>query len=137
MKIGIDTLGCDHGKSGIGSYLHSFTMHLPKLDDVEFELFGSEIDKYTYNSETGFPFKVVHIADNLATERFWHFFKINTFIEENSYDAVLYPAIDKVIPLSFSVTGVAVVNSIISTLLRNYDWTIRSQIKHGLKKASR
>lgn len=137
MKVGIDTFGCEHGKSGIGSYLHSFSSHLPNVENVEFELFGSELDKYTYNSESGVPFKVAPVADNLHAERFWHFFKINDFVKEAGYDVVLFPAIDKVLPLSFSVPGIAIVNAIISNLLKNYDWTIRSRIKRGLKKADK
>ena len=47
MKIGIDTFGCDHGKSGLGSYLMSFINNLPAESEFEFELFGEEIDRYT------------------------------------------------------------------------------------------
>ncbi|UKI54550.1 MAG: hypothetical protein L6V90_07580 [Treponema succinifaciens] len=56
MKIGIDTFGCDHGKSGLGSYLMSFINNLPAESEFEFELFGEEIDRYTYNAKRDVPF---------------------------------------------------------------------------------
>jgi Glycosyltransferase len=138
MKVGIDTFGCDHGRSGIGSYLHSFTANLPQLKNMEFELFGSEIDRYTYNSASEIPFKAVQVPDSLGAERFWHYFKLNTFVSSAGYDAVLYPAIERVLPLTFRTPGVAVVNSIISNTLReDRDWALRMQVKKGLLKAQK
>ncbi|HAH62066.1 MAG TPA: glycosyltransferase family 1 protein [Treponema sp.] len=138
MKVGIDTFGCDHGRSGIGSYLHSFTANLPQLPDVEFELFGSEIDRYTYTSVREIPFKAVPVPDSLGAERFWHFFKLNNFVSSSGYDVVLYPAIERVLPLSFRVPGIAVVNSIVSNTLReDRDWALRMQVKRGLAKAQK
>jgi glycosyltransferase involved in cell wall biosynthesis len=138
MKVGIDTFGCDHGRSGIGSYLHSLAANLPQLPDVEFELFGSEIDRYTYNSVREIPFKAVAVPDSLGAERFWHFFRLNKFFSSSGYDVVLYPAIERVLPLSFKIPGVTVVNSIISNTLReDHDWALRMQMKKGLAKAQR
>lgn len=138
MKVGIDTFGCDHGRSGIGSYLHSFTANLPQLHDVEFELFGSEIDRYTYTSVREISFKAVPVPDSLGAERFWHFLKLNKFVSSSGYDVVLYPAIERVLPLSFRVPGIAVVNSIVSNTLReDRDWALRMQVKRGLAKAQK
>lgn len=138
MKVGIDTFGCDHGRSGIGSYLHSLAANLPQLPDVEFELFGSEIDRYTYNSVREIPFKAVAVPDSLGAERFWHFFRLNKFFSSSGYDVVLYPAIERVLPLSFKIPGVTVVNSIVSNTLReDHDWALRMQMKKGLAKAQR
>jgi glycosyltransferase involved in cell wall biosynthesis len=138
MKVGIDTFGCDHGRSGIGSYLHSFTANLPQTSETEFELFGSEIDRYTYSSVREIPFKAVPVPDSLGAERFWHFFKLNKFVSSSGYDVVLYPSIERVLPLSFRIPGIAVVNSIISnTLKEDKDWALRMQVKRGLAKAQR
>jgi glycosyltransferase involved in cell wall biosynthesis len=138
MKVGIDTFGCDHGRSGIGSYLHSFTANLPQLQDVEFELFGSEIDRYTYNSVREIPFKAVPVPDSLGAERFWHYFKLHKFVSVSGYDVILYPAIERVLPLSFKTPGVAVVNSIVSNTLReDRDWALRMQLKRGLAQAQK
>jgi glycosyltransferase involved in cell wall biosynthesis len=136
MKIGIDTFGCDHGRSGIGSYLHSFTANLPQLPDVEFELFGSEIDRYTYNSASEIPFKAVAVPDSLGAERCWHYFRLNAFASACGYDAVLFPSIEKVLPLSARTPGVAIVNSIVSNTLReDRDWALHMQVRRGLSKA--
>ena len=50
MKIGIDAFGCNHGRSGIGSYIFSLVKNIPKTKH-EFQLFGPELDKYTYTSD--------------------------------------------------------------------------------------
>ena len=52
MKIGIDSFGCGHGKSGIGSYLSSLSSLLKNSADCTFEIFGSEIDRYERDIET-------------------------------------------------------------------------------------
>lgn len=138
MKVGIDTFGCDHGRSGIGLYLHSFAANLPLTGDVNFELFGSEIDRYTYNSAREIPFKTVSVPDSLGAERLWHFFSLNKFVKSRKYDVVLYPAIERVLPISFKTPGVAVVNSIVSNALHEADdWALSVQIKRGLKKAQK
>ena len=33
MKIGIDVFGCEHGKSGTGSYIYSLIKNLPKIEN--------------------------------------------------------------------------------------------------------
>ena len=40
MKIGIDTLGLEHGQSGLGSYLFYLMENLSQNDSIEYELFG-------------------------------------------------------------------------------------------------
>jgi len=138
MKAGIDTFGCDHGRSGIGSYLHSFAANLPLSGDVEFELFGSEIDRYTYNSVREIPFQALSVPDSLGAERLWHFFRLQKFAQKAKYDVVLYPAIERVLPLSFKTPGVAVVNSIVSVMLKEKgDGMMRMQIKRGLAKVQK
>ena len=138
MKAGIDTFGCDHGRSGIGSYLHSFAANLPLSGDVAFELFGSEIDRYTYNSVREIPFQAVAVPDSLGAERLWHFFRLQKFARNAKYDVVLYPAIERVLPLSFKTPGVAVVNSIVSVMLKEKgDRMMRMQIRRGLAKVQK
>jgi|WetSurMetagenome_2_1015567.scaffolds.fasta_scaffold57965_2 glycosyltransferase involved in cell wall biosynthesis len=133
MKVGIDTFGCDHARSGLGSYLHSFTANIPALLDMKFELFGSELDKYTYNSDKEIPYITVRIPDSLGAERIWHYFRMNSFAAASGYDVVLYPAVERVLPLAFKVPGVAVVNSIMSTTQKEaHDWSLNLQVKKGL-----
>ena len=66
MKIGIDVFGCNHARSGVGSYLLNILSNLPVQDDLSIELFGPEIDRYTYNSENELPFISLPIADNYS-----------------------------------------------------------------------
>lgn len=82
MKIGIDTFGCDHGKSGLGSYLMSFINNLPAESEFEFELFGEEIDRYTYNAKRDVPFSSIGIKTTPGAIRLWHYLYANRFIKK-------------------------------------------------------
>lgn len=138
MKVGIDTFGCDHAKSGLGSYLHYLTSNLPSDADVQFELFGLEIDRYTYNGDKEIPFKSVNIKDTITSQRLWHLFKMNKFASASDYDVVLYPAVERVLPLSFRTPGVAVVNSIMTNVIaEKRDQPLRWQIIEGLPRAQK
>lgn len=126
MKIGIDTFGCDHGKSGLGSYLYSFIQNLPESQNFEFELFGSEIDKFTYlGDNSSLKYKSVGIPDALNAERFWHTFCAKSFIKKNNYDAVIYPAAARMLPKKFNIPGICIVNDVVSSILKRKDdlWT--------------
>src|SRR5574344_1714659 len=114
MKIGIDTFGCDHARSGLGTYLLSFVANFPKDKNVQIELFGSQLDRFTYTSGKDINYNAVTVSDSLHSERFWHFTNGIKFIENQKFDAVIYPAPEKVLPISFKTPGVAVVNSILS-----------------------
>lgn len=134
MKIGIDTFGCEHGKSGNGSYLINFISNLPSSDDLQFELFGNEIDKYTYNSNNGIPFVSVDIPDSLKAMRKWHKRKLPKFIKKNAYDAVIYPACEQVLPGKMNCKGIVVVNCMLSSKLKTIG-RYRQQLKKGLNHA--
>lgn len=121
MKIGIDTFGCDHSRTGNGSYLLNFINNLPDnseqnaASDFKFELFGFESDRYTYKSPADISFTSIDIKDNLSAETKWHDGKISKFLWHQDYDVVIYPAADTVIPKKFgNQKSVAVINSIIS-----------------------
>lgn len=138
MKIGIDTFGCDHARSGLGTYILSFMANLPKSENVEFELFGSELDRFTYNSGKDIPYEAVSIGDNLTAERRWHFTSCPKFVFSRSYDAVLYPAPERVFPINFKTPGIAVVNSVLSSMVEGKkDWIQKLQIKRGLLKVQK
>lgn len=134
MKIAIDTYGCDHGKSGLGSYLINFISNIPADCEDKIELFGSEIDRYTYKSEKEITYNAVLPFENERLEDLWHLRKINKFLSKNDYDVVIYPAVEKVLPLKFKTKGVAVVNSVISAAIRNFDSSKKRHLKKGLQK---
>ena len=116
MKVGIDTFGCDHGRSGLGSYLNSLVQFLQNDDTVQYELFGAEIDRYTYGNENDVAYKSISLPDSQTAERMWHLFSANHFAKKQKYDVVLYPAAAHMLPFFFGVPGVAIVNDLVSNL---------------------
>lgn len=139
MKIGIDTFGCEHGRSGIGSYLVSLIKNLPVQTTHTFELFGSELDRYTYVSEhVKTIFLGLSVPDSYNAERLWHFFRLNNLAKKNKYDAILYPSGVNTLPLTFSIPGIAVVHEIVSEKLKRTDsYLDRKLIKYKLKKVTK
>lgn len=145
MKVGIDVFSSDHGHSGIGSYIHSFVKNInilknsPSYSDIDFELFGSELDRFTFgNDKLQLQYNGINISDTISAERAWHIFKLNKFIKKNNFDAVLYPAGSRMLPYTFKTKGVAVVNDVVSILLKEKkDVFERFILVHGLKKASK
>ena len=136
MKVGIDTFGLDHGRSGLGSYLLSLLPVLPKDDDIEYRLFGSEMDRYTFTGERGIPFESVSVPDSLNAERLWHTFNANTFARRHKYDVVFFASGSRMLPVRNKVPSVAVVNDILSTVLSSYDYLSASMLKKALNRAS-
>lgn len=135
MKIAFDTFGCDHARSGLGSYLYYFISNLPAEKEISVELFGSELDRYTYTSGTEIKFETPDVANSLNAQRFWHFTSENKFIQSKKYNAVIYPAPERVLPVKFKVPGIVVVNSILSSLVEGKkDWQQKLQIKRGLNR---
>ena len=108
---------------------------LPLDSGIQFELFGPEIDRYTYNGDKSFSFTSVNIPDSLALERLWHAFKVNSFGKKNNYDVILYPAGSRILPAHFKIKGVAVINDIVSNLFEKTDdsW-YRTRIKKALSR---
>ena len=145
MKVGIDVFCSDHGRSGIGTYIQSLVKNLyllkenPKYSDIEFELFGPEIDRFTFDTDTlRLNYNGINISDTTAAERAWHIFKLNGFAKKNKYDCILFPAGSRILPYSFSTKGIAVVNDVVSVLLKEKkDFIDRFFLLHGLKKVSK
>ena len=134
MKIGIDTFGCNHARSGFGAYVLYFISNLPEKCNATVELFGAEIDRYTYTSEKDINFTSEPIHDNIKSERRWHKRRINKFIKRNNYDVVIYPAVNKVIAKKMNNhLGVAIVNSLISVDVKRESGSYKRQLKAGLK----
>ncbi|MBQ7158707.1 MAG: glycosyltransferase family 4 protein [Treponema sp.] len=138
MKVGIDTFGCDHGRSGLGSYLNSLVQFLQNDDTVQYELFGAEIDRYTYGNENDVAYKSISLPDSQTAERMWHLFSANHFAKKQKYDVVLYPAAAHMLPFFFGVPGVAIVNDLVSNLFSSKkDTKHEIHVKHSLNKAEK
>jgi len=137
MKVGIDTFGCDHGRSGLGSYLLSLVPSLPAQQDVTYDLFGPEMDRYTYSADKGLNFSSANVPDSLTAERLWHVFNVNSFGKKRNYNVILYTAGARMLPLSCKVPGVAVVNDIVSNLfLKTDDRWLTNQMRKGLSRVN-
>lgn len=138
MKIGIDTFGCEHGRSGLGSYLLSLTAHLPDEMGVEYELFGAAIDRYTYSSEKEIPYVSFPVMDSKSAQRIWHVLWANRISLKRKYDVVLYTAAAHMLPLSFNTPGVAIVNDCLSALfLTKKNYLYRNLVLSGLKNSKK
>lgn len=138
MKIGIDTFGCDHGRSGIGSYILSLVRNLPK-SGVPVDLFGPELDRYTYTSgQEGVTYTGVSVSDSLLAERFWHVVSLSGFARRQKYTSMLFPSGVKLLPLKFAVPSVVVIQDILSDVYRNSDdGIVNSFLKSQLKRVTR
>ncbi len=121
MKIGIDTFGCDNGRSGRGSYLASFINAIPEDPQISWELFGPEIDRHTYTAEKDFPFSSIHLPDSLNMERLWHLCHCNSFSKKRAYDLVFYAAGPQLLPLNYKKKAIVIINDILSSFLKNED----------------
>ncbi|MBR1640514.1 MAG: glycosyltransferase family 4 protein [Treponema sp.] len=138
MKIGIDTLGCNHAKSGFGAYILYFTSNLSEELNDELELFGTEVDRYTYTSGKEIVYESVNVKDTLKAQRAWHKEKVHKFIKKRNYDAVIYPAVSKVLPQKFkNHTGIAIANSIVSADLQDEPKSVSKRIIKGLKNVQK
>lgn len=133
MKIAIDTFGCDHGKSGLGSYLINFINNIDENCPHSIELFGLELDRYTYKSQIEKTYVSVNILDNAKAERKWHKRKIKRFMKKSDYDVVIFPAFENVLPTKFKKKSVAVLSSIYSVASQNMKHKLKKRFKKGLK----
>lgn len=137
IKVGIDTFGCDHGRSGLGSCLFYLTSNLkPNDEDIQFELFGLEQDRFIFTENNGFSFQAVPLADNLKAQASWHHRGgLKLFSIKNSYDLIIYPAVSKVFPFAFTKNGIAIVNSVLSNSYEKMNFIFKKLFKNGLSNS--
>ncbi len=138
MKVGVDTFGCSHGVSSLGSYLVSISESFRDSDTIKFCFFGAEIDRYTYASDNGLCYIPVSVPDSAKIEKLWHLFRCNKFVKKNKFDVVLFPAAVHTLSYNFAAPSVAVVNDIYSNLkLKDVNILENRSVKHGLKKVNK
>lgn len=133
MKIGIDSFGCNHGQSGVGAYLLNFIKNIPEDSPFDFELFGLEIDRYTYTEDTEIPFSSVRINENPKTIKRWHKRRLRSFCKKNKYDAVLFPAAMQVLPGKIKSKSILVLNGTYSTISNRKE---RKRLKKAFNHAT-
>ena len=133
MKIAIDTFGCNHAKSGHGSYVTNFIQNIPEENLSCFELLGFELDRYSFNSGRDITFKSAKLSDDAKSIQKFHEKKIEKLILKNNYDYVIFPAAENALPLTFKkYKGIAIVNTIISSVLKTQPKKEKKLLK-GLK----
>ncbi len=138
LKIAIDTLGGDHGCSGFGSYILYFISNLPADLNIQMELFGTEEDRYTYTSGTDIPYSSIKLLNSPKALRRWYKYHSNRFIKKHGYDAVIYPSASRMVPPRFKgYTGVAVINSIMSSEIAGKNGKTKFQLKKGILNAQK
>jgi glycosyltransferase involved in cell wall biosynthesis len=105
----------------------------------EIDLFGPELDRYTYSSGLdSVTYSGVSVSDSILAERFWHMVSLGKFAKKQKYDAILFPGGVNLLPLNFDVPSVVVVQDILSDTCRNSDDGILTGLtKMQLKKADR
>jgi glycosyltransferase involved in cell wall biosynthesis len=103
------------------------------------DLFGPELDRYTYSSGLdSVSYTGLSVSDSLLAERLWHFGAFSAFARRQKYDAVLFPAGVKFMPLHFDVRSVVVVQTILSDMYqKSDDGLLAGLLKVQLKKAHR
>ncbi len=138
MKIGIDIFGGDHGRSGIGAYFVSILNNFPEEISHSIELFGSDVDRYTFDKDSKFAFHGLSMYDGSVTEKLWHIFSLPAFVKKQQYDVVLYNVGSNIAPFVGNAKGVAVVQEIISKSIKNVDNIfVKKSLISSLKKATR
>ena len=122
MRIGIDAFGSDQGRSGLGSYLRGLSANIPVDSNTQVELFGPEIDRYTFNrTRREVTYRGMTVPGGLGGELFWHKFLAARTIRTAHYDAVLYAAGGRLLPPIQKVPAVAMVGDLLSVDCRKND----------------
>lgn len=138
MKIGIDIFGGDHGRSGIGAYFISILNNFPEEISHNIELFGSDVDRYTFDKNSKFAFHGLSMYDGSVAEKLWHIFSLPSFVKKQQYDVVLYNVGSNIAPFVGNAKGVAIVQEIISKSIKNADNIfIKKSLLSSLNKATR
>lgn len=135
MKVGIDTFGTDNAKSGIGTCLLNFINNIPSDSGIEFELFGSETDRYTFTSNSGLNYISIKIPDTKRSEFYWHNLYIRKFLKKHKYDALIFPASENVISSTYNKKSIAIVNSLFPKDKKKQTGYFKHHVLRGLKKA--
>jgi glycosyltransferase involved in cell wall biosynthesis len=110
MKIGLDTFACDGGMSGVGMYLTQLLKSITPSQAL-FELFGWEYDRFTYNEVApNFEFIPQCSVQGKTANALWHLFNYPKFAEQRQFDACLFPAAHRHLPLRSPCPTIGVVH---------------------------
>lgn len=136
VKIGINAFGCDHGRSGFGAYLKSFVKNIGDPGHASIEIFGPEIDRYTYVSDC-VEYAGVQVADSARAEKLWHMISYPSFAKKRGYDAIIFPAGAAYLPASFDTPAVVVIQSVFAEKKADDAPAMSLITRQQLKRAAR
>lgn len=111
MKIGITTLGCDGGKSGIGRYIQTLLDEFSTLGDRhQFQVYGHDAEREAFmQNVTGMVWRpVAQRWKNPAQSILWHQFALPFLASK--LDVLFLPAANRRLPLVSSVPTVGTVH---------------------------
>lgn len=139
VKIGVNAFGCDHGRSGFGSYLKSFVRNISDFGRASIEIFGPEIDRYTYTADSDLiQYAGVPVSDSPAAEKWWHMLSCQSFVKKRGYNAVVFPAGASYLPAGFEIPAVVIIQSVFAGGKSGGELPSLSFLsRQQLKKASR
>lgn len=110
MKIGLDTFGCEGGKSGVGMYLLQFLKRITP-SEAHFELFGWEYERYAYNEAApNIDFIPQCSMNGRTANALWHLFKYPEFAIRQKYNACFFPAAHRRPPYQSPCPSIGVVH---------------------------
>lgn len=141
MKLGIDTFGLNHARSGLGSYVFSFISNLPESEEFyeqnTIELFGLEIDRFTYTSGKRVLFEGLKVSEDLKSEQYWHKTKFLKFIKKQKYDAVIFPLASNAFPKKSKIPVIVIVNTVFSSLVEEKSAKEKKEFIKTLEKSKK
>ncbi len=95
----------------------SLIANLPHIDGAGLEVFGSKLDKYTYNTNVAnSSYAGVSVPDSSVAEMLWHSSRCSKFVRRQGYDITLYAGGPRFAATSYKSPGVIAVNEVVSDL---------------------
>ncbi|MDR0524777.1 MAG: glycosyltransferase family 4 protein [Spirochaetaceae bacterium] len=110
MKIGVDTFGCEGGKTAIGVYMTQILKRAPPSGAL-FELFGWDFDRFAYSeAELDLEFVSRCRFPGRTANMLWRLAAYPRFARERSYEACFFPAAHKGLPYKSPCPTIGVVH---------------------------
>ncbi|MDR3170961.1 MAG: glycosyltransferase family 4 protein [Treponema sp.] len=141
MKIGIDTFACDGGSSGVGVYMMQLLKRIPPSGSL-YELFGWEIDRFTYSEMApNLEFIAQCFVNGRTANVLWHLCKYPTFAKSRGYEACFFPAAHKQLPYNANLPcpAIGVVHDMAAwcSVSPHLGSLVRRTVPHALRRLDR
>lgn len=115
----------------------SLIANLPHIDGLDLEIFGSKLDKYTYNANVAnSSYASVTVPDSAVAEMLWHSSHCSKFVRRQGYDVTLYAGGPRFAAPSCRSPGIIAVNEVVSELPQMRNPLSALQIRSALNKCT-